>query len=132
MIADPANRVWSVLTESQFVKQWQYGSVLSTEWKVESEIRFKTEWEGQILEQWGTVLEYCPFKRLRYTLFAPRAGVEDKPENYFEMEYVLTERSGGTFLEIIQIDNRRSAVQEAPQDETSNPVLATLKSVAES
>ena len=85
-----------------------------------------------MFEQWGTVLEFCPCERLRYSLFAPRPGVEDKPENYFEMQYVLTERPGVTVLEIIQVDARPGAVQEAPQDETSNPVLAAVKALAES
>lgn len=131
MLAASANRVWSVLTEPLLVSQWQYGSVLSTDWSVQSGIRFRTEWQGQVFEQWGTVLDFCPHQRLRYSLFAPRPDLEDKPENYFEMEYVLTERIEGTFLEIIQVDNRQGAVQEAPQDETSNPILATLKSIVE-
>lgn len=131
MIAARASRVWSALTDPLLVSKWQYGSVLSTEWNVESPICFKTEWQGQVFEQWGTVLEFCPFQTLRYSLFAPRPGLADKPENYFEMEYVLTERPAGTLLEIVQIDNRDGAVQEAPQDEKSNPVLTTLKSVVE-
>ena len=132
MIATPANRVWAVLTEPEFIKQWQYGSLLSTDWIVGNGIRFKTEWQGQVFEQWGTVLEFSPCQRLRYSLFAPRPGLEDRPENYFEMEYVLTEQAGGTLLEIVQVDNRDGAVQEDSQDESSNPILAALKSIAES
>jgi hypothetical protein len=64
-------------------------------------------------------------------LFAPRPGLEDKPENYFIMSYVLTEESGQTKLEIIQEDNRPNATQEAPQGE-ENPVLKLLKQLAES
>jgi uncharacterized protein YndB with AHSA1/START domain len=132
MIATPANRVWAVLTEPEFIKQWQYGSLLSTDWIVGNGIRFKTEWQGQVFEQWGTVLEFSPCQQLRYSLFAPRPGLEDRPENYFEMEYVLTEQAGGTLLEIVQVDNRDGAVQEDSQDESSNPILAALKSIAES
>jgi uncharacterized protein YndB with AHSA1/START domain len=132
MIATPANRVWAVLTEPEFIKQWQYGSLLTTDWNVGNGIRFKTEWQGQVFEQWGTVLEFSPCQRLRYSLFAPRPGLEDRPENYFEMEYVLTEQAGGTLLEIVQVDNRDGAVQEDSQDESSNPILAALKSIAES
>jgi len=38
----------------------------------------------------GTVLEFTPYTSLRYSLFAPRPGMEDKPENYFTMSYSLT------------------------------------------
>ncbi len=131
VLAAPAIRVWSFLTDPLLVRQWQYGSVLTTEWNVEGSIRFTTEWQGLVFEQWGTVLEFCPYKTLRYSLFAPRPGLEDRPENYFEMANTLTERTDGTLLEIVQIDNRVGAVQETPQDETSNPVLSTLKSLVE-
>lgn len=131
MIACSAQRVWSMLTEPALIKKWQFGSVLSTDWNIDSGIRFETEWQGQVFQQWGTVLEFLPCERIRYSLFAPRPGVEDKPENYFEMQYSLSQYDGGTRLEITQVDNRPGAEQEAPQDETSNPILATLKSMAE-
>lgn len=123
-------KVWDVLTNPEKVKAWQYGSELTTSWKVGSEIRFKSEWQGQIFEQWGTVLEFEPTKKLKYNLFAPRPDLEDKPENYFEMVYNLTDKNGMTSLEIIQEDNRPNAVQEEPQGE-ENPILKMLKETAE-
>ena len=67
---------------------------------------------------------------LRYTLFAPRPGLEDKPDNYFIMNYILTAQDGSVKLEIIQEDERPGAVQEAPQG-GEHPVLQGLKAVAE-
>lgn len=126
-----AEKVWDALTNPEKVKAWQYGSELKTDWKVGNEIRFKSEWEGQIFEQWGTVMEFNPFRNLKYNLFAPRPDLEDKPENYFEMEYILTEKDIGTELQIIQKDNRKGAKQEEEQGE-ENPVLKNLKSLIES
>lgn len=123
-------KVWDTLTNPEFVKQWQYGSDLQTNWEIGSKIKFVTEWEGKTFEQWGTVLEFTPTTRLRYSLFAPRPDLEDKPENYFEMIYSLTEQNGQTNLEIIQEDNRPNAVQEELQGE-DNPVLKMLKEIAE-
>ena len=119
-------KVWEALTEPEKVKVWQYGSVLITDWNVGSEIRFKSEWEGHIFEQWGTVLEFESNQKLKYNLFAPRPDLEDKPENYFEMEYKLTEKDNGIELLIIQEDNRPDAKQELEQGE-ENPVLKLLK-----
>ena len=123
-------KVWDTLTRPELVKLWQYGSDLQTTWKVGSEIKFITEWEGKIFEQRGNVLEFTPMSKLRYSLFAPRPGIEDKPENYFEMIYSLIASNGQTRLEIIQEDNRPNAVQEEEQGE-ENPVLKMLKLVAE-
>lgn len=123
-------KVWETLTRPELVKLWQYGSDLTTDGKVGDDIRFKTAWEDKIFEQWGKLLEIKPNELLRYSLFAPRPGLEDKPENYFEMNYVLTGENDGTKLVILQIDNRPGAKQEEPQGE-ENPVLQLLKQTAE-
>ena len=125
-----AEKLWDVLTKPELVKQWQYGSDLITDWKAGSPIRFTTKWEDKVFEQWGKVLEIVPQKLIRYSLFAPRPGLEDKPENYFVMNYKLTREGNYTILEIIQEDNRPGAVQEKPQGE-ENPVLAGLKALVE-
>jgi uncharacterized protein YndB with AHSA1/START domain len=129
-IKAPLQKVWDILTKPEFVKQWQYGSELVTDWKVGSDIRFKTEWEGKTYEQWGKVLDFRQNEIIKYSLFAPRPDLEDKPENYFEMSYVLTIDNEQTKLEIIQEDNRPGAVQEEPQGE-ENPILQGLKLIAE-
>jgi len=123
-------KVWLALTNPDKVKAWQFGSDLITDWKVGNEIRFKSEWNGQIFEQWGTVVEFDPYEKLKYTLFAPRPDLEDKPENYFEMEYKLINSKNGTELTITQEDNRPGAKQEPEQGE-ENPVLKVLKDLIE-
>ena len=124
-------KVWDTLTRPDLVKLWQYGSELITDWKVGSSIKFRTEWEGNIFEQWGEVLEMRQNELIKYSLFAPRPDLEDKPENYFVMSYVLTTENGQTKLEIIQEDNRPNAVQEEEQGE-ENPILQSLKKITES
>jgi len=126
----PAQKVWEVLTQPELVKMWQYVSDLLTDWKEGSKIKFTTEWEGNIFEQWGKVLEIKPNELIKYSLFAPRPGLEDKPENYFIMSYILSSEKGKTKLEIIQEDNRPNAIQEKPEGE-ENPVLKSLKMIAE-
>lgn len=126
-----AQKVWDALIQPAAVKKWQYGSDLITDWKPGSDIRFSTAWEDKIFEQWGKVLEVTPNSLIRYSLFAPRPGLEDVPENYFIMSYMLSEKEGLTRLEIVQEDNRPGAKQEPPQGE-ENPVLASLKAFVES
>jgi uncharacterized protein YndB with AHSA1/START domain len=124
-------KVWDTITKAELVKLWQYGSDLITTWEIGSDIKFRTEWEGRIFEQWGKVLEVRPNELVKYSLFAPRPDLEDKPENYFIMSYVLTQQDGLTQLVIIQEDNRPNAIQEPRQGE-ENPVLKSLKQLAES
>ncbi|MDS0759813.1 SRPBCC domain-containing protein [Xanthomonas citri] len=60
----PASKVWKALTVPELVKQWQYGSDLLTTWEVGTPIIFRNEWNGQVFEQKGTVLEFLPESRL--------------------------------------------------------------------
>ena len=60
----PIEKVWNALTQPDLVKQWQYGSDLITDWIVGKESRFRNEWEGQVFEQWGTVLEVVPNQKI--------------------------------------------------------------------
>ncbi|KAA5536421.1 ATPase [Taibaiella lutea] len=123
--------VWNALTQPELVKLWQFGSELITNWEAGSPIKFRTAWEDKVFEQWGKVIEVHPYESIRYSLFAPRPDLEDKPENYFEMSYLLEPKDNGTMLTIVQHDNRPGAVQEDPQG-AENAILQSLKQVAES
>lgn len=112
----PLQRVWDTLTKPELVKQWQYGSDLITDWKAGNNIRFRTEWEGKVFEQWGSILKIIPHQLIKYSLFAPRPGLEDKPENYFTMNYVLTDETSHIRLEIIQEDNGPAQFRKNPRE----------------
>ena len=124
--------VWSAITEAKYVKKWQYGSNIFTNWEIGSTIKFQTEWEGKLYEQWGKILEYDPYKTLSYSLFAPRPGLEDIPENYFIMVYELKKEGMKTLLSIIQNDNRNIETNEAEEsNKNDNPILIALKNIVE-
>jgi len=126
----PIAKVWEALTQPELVKKWQSGSNLLTDWKVGSEIRFKNEWNGQVFEQWGKVLEFTPYEIIKYTLFVPVQDLEDKPENYFTMSYVLSQNSDSVHLLINQEDHRPGSVQDEPNGE-ENEILNALKVLLE-
>ena len=126
----PREMVWSALTEPEYVRRWQYNSELTTVWIVNHPIRFSAEWQGQTFEQWGTVLEFDAPNRLRFSLFAPRPGLEDRLENYFTMTYELTDVTGGTRVTFIHEDPRELDGIENNVDE-DDPVLTALRDVAE-
>jgi len=130
IINAPAQRVWEAITKPELVKQWQYGSDLITNWKPGSPIKYHSEWQGTVYEQWGTVLEVTPNKLLKYTLFAPRPGLDDRPENYFTMTYELTEMDDMTKLTITQDDPREQNELDS-NDDGHNSILDGLKILIE-
>jgi len=130
-IAAPARKVWLALTVPDLVKQWQYGSDLLTTWEVGTPIIFRNEWNGQVFEQKGNVLEFVPDSRLRYSLFFPHPDLRDIPEHYFFMTYELTESEGGTSLLVRQEDPRPSPPNESTDGEEGPDVLSSLKELVE-
>lgn len=126
-----AQRVWDALVNPDKVKLWQYGSDLITSWQPGTAIRFVTAWGDKVFEQWGTVLEFKPHTKLKYSLFAPRPDLADVPENYFYMTYQLEEADGSTKLSIIQDDPRPQPPQTSEDDGSGQAVLNTLKGLVE-
>ena len=130
-ISAPARKVWLALTVPDLVKQWQYGADLLTTWEVGTPIIFRNEWNGQIFEQKGKVLEFSPESRLKYSLFFPHPHLQDIPEHYFFMTYELTEREGVTSLLVRQEDPRPSAPNESTDGDEGPDVLSSLKELVE-
>lgn len=127
----PASKVWLALTVPELVKQWQYGSDLLTTWVPGTPIIFRNEWEGQVFEQKGTVLEFIPESRLKYSLFFPRPDLQDIPEYHFFMTYELTESDGVTSVLIRQEDSRPSLLNAASGGDDGPDVLSFLKELVE-
>lgn len=124
--SNPGN-IFAVLTEPELVKRWQFNKVLNTRWKVGEEIRFVAEYNERKLEQWGRVLEFVPEQLIKYTLFTPKPGLEDTPENYTTTTYLLTQESEGTHIELIQEDPHSEFFQPV----SLIPILVLLKKTVE-
>ena len=127
----PASKVWLALTMPDLVKQWQYGSDLRTTWEPGTPIIFRNEWNGQVFEQKGTVLEFKPVSRVKYSLFFPRPDLQDIPENHFFMTYELTESAGLTSVLFRQEDPRPSPANAAAGRDDGPDVLSFLKELVE-
>jgi uncharacterized protein YndB with AHSA1/START domain len=127
-ISAPATKIWLALTDPYFVKQWQYGSELLTTWEVGTPIVFRNEWNGQVYEQIGTVLEFAPQSRLKYSLLVPRSDAQDIPERHIFMIYELTENDGTTSLLVRQEDPHPLPPEEAFE---GPDVLSMLKELVE-
>jgi uncharacterized protein YndB with AHSA1/START domain len=127
----PASKVWLALTVPDLVKQWQYGSDLLTTWEPGTPIVFRNEWDGQTLEQRGTVIEFTPESRLKYSLFFPAPDLQDIPEHHFFMTYELSESGGATSVLIRQEDPRPSPPDESSGGEEGPDVLSQLKELVE-
>lgn len=86
--AEP-NKVWDVLTNTEKIKIFLFGTETITDWKVGSSIIFQGEYNGQEYKDKGNVLENIQNKTLKYSYWSAFSGLNDKPENYSIVTYVI-------------------------------------------
>ena len=126
----PASKVWDALTKPDLIKQYLFGTEVTTDWKVGSPITYKGEWEGKAYEDKGKILEFDPEKSLVSTHWSPLSGVPDIPENYHTVTYQLSEKDGQTKVTIMQ-DNNATEDENVHSEQNWRTVLDGMKKLLE-
>ena len=124
------SKVWEALTTPELIKKYFFNTNASSDWKVGSPITFRGEWEGKTYEDKGTILESIPDKFFKYSYWSSMSGIEDKPENYANITYMLTEKDDGTDLTIIQ-ENIPDEKMKEHSEQNWNKVIGNLKELVE-
>ena len=130
IINAPASKVWEALTNPTLIKQYFYGTEVTSDWKVGSLISYKGEWEGKSYEDKGEILQIEPEKLLVSTFWSSLAGLPDVPENYKTVRYQLSPENGGTRITITQ-DNNATQAEADHSKQNWNTVLGKLKELLE-
>jgi uncharacterized protein YndB with AHSA1/START domain len=124
-------RVWAALTDPAIIKQYMFGSDVTSDWQVGSTITYAGEYEGKKYEDHGEILEIRPPEVLRTTHFSPLGGKPDIPENYHEITYTLSDGNGATNVRLTQ-DNNGSEEEREHSAANWQQMLESLRSVVES
>ena len=130
VINAPASKVWDALTEPEQIKQYLFGTQVTTDWHVGSPITYKGEWKGKAYEDKGKVLEIEPRKRLVSTFWSALAGLPDTPENYKTVRYELAPEGDRTKLTITQ-DNNATQEEATEAEKNWRMVLDGIKKLLE-
>ncbi len=126
----PASQVWDALTKPELIKQYLFGTTVTTDWKVGSPITYKGEWQGKAYEDKGKVLKVEPGKLLVSTFWSSLSGVPDAPENYNTVSYELSAQGAGTKLTVTQ-DNNANQEEADHSKQNWDMVLQGLKKLLE-
>jgi uncharacterized protein YndB with AHSA1/START domain len=126
----PAAKVWKGLTDPELVKQYFFGTNLKSDWKEGSPITFSGEWDGKTYEDKGTILQITPGEYVKYSYWSSMGGTEDKPENYANVSYKVTEKNGVTTLEITQ-DGIKDEASKEHSEQNWQMVFGGLKKILE-
>ena len=101
----PAPKVWEALTKPELIKQYLFGTDVTTDWQVGSPIRYRGVWQGKPYEDKGVVVQFEPGKLIVSTFWSSLEGLPDTPENYKTVRYELASEGQGTKLTIVQDNN---------------------------
>ena len=126
----PVSKVWDALTKPEIIKQYFFGTDAKSDWKVGSPVTFKGEWEGKSYDDKGTVTANEPNRLLSYSYWSSTSGKEDKPENYANVTYELSQRNNVTDLTITQ-DNIADEKTKEHSVQNWKSVLNDLKKLLE-
>ncbi len=137
-IEAPASKVWDALTNPEQTKKYMFGCEAISDWKIGEPLLWKGQYEGkEMIFVKGVVLAIQPNKLLKYTVIDPNASMEDKPENYLNVTYKLTEKNGQTILHVTQDGFETAADGEKRYKDTYNngegwnPILVEIKKLVE-
>ena len=123
--------VWKTLTDPELVKQYLFGTKVSTDWKKGSQIKWTGIWNDKKYEDKGQIIEIVAEKLIICTYWSSMSGLEDKKENYTTVSYILDGQDGKVKLTIIQ-DNIKTKESKEHSENSWTMVGNSLKRVAES
>ncbi len=130
IINAPASKVWAALTQPEMIKQYLFGTTVTTDWRVGSPITYEGIWEGKAYKDKGKVLQIEPEKLLVSTFWSALSGLPDVPENYQTVRYDLAPEGSGTRLTITQ-DNNATLADAQHSEQNWSMVLEGMKKVIE-
>lgn len=126
----PAAKVWEALVSPDAIKQYMFGTNVTTDWREGSPIVWKGEWQGKSYEDKGVLLEVKPERTLKYSHFSPLAGLPDKPENYHTVTIELAGKGDQTEVSLEQDNNPTEEAREH-SEKNWETMLAGLKKFLE-
>lgn len=126
----PIASVWDALVTPETIKRYMFGTTVVSDWKPGSPIVWRGEWKGKTYEDKGTILDFEPNRRLRYTHFSPMSGEADTPENYHTVTVELAEEGGRTRVSLAQ-DNNPTDEARDESEKNWTVMLDGLKKVVE-
>lgn len=127
--AAPA-RVWAALIDPKAIKEYYFGSDVTSDWTVGSEIVWQGEWQGKKYRDHGRILQLEPERALQYTHFSPLSGQPDLPENYHTVTITLQPSGTVTTVALTQ-DGNPTDESRKHSEENWATVLGGLKAYLE-
>lgn len=128
-------KVWDALVNPDKIAQYMFGSRAESSWQKGDDLKFYMEKDGhRALVVHGSIVEIEKPRLLEHTLFPSTWDMEDIPENYLTVRYLIRPEGSGSKLEITQTGFENAAQGEKRYKDVMEgwkAALPKLKEVAE-
>jgi uncharacterized protein YndB with AHSA1/START domain len=112
VVEAPVQNVWDALVDPTAIKEYMFGTTVTSDWKKGSPITWKGEWKGKAYEDKGVIQEFEPGRTLKYSHFSPLTGQPDLPANYHNVTIELVEEDHATRVSLSQDNNPDEEARE--------------------
>jgi len=131
----PAEVLWKILTDNEFIPQYMFGCKAETDWKPESPLLWRGAADGKVYVKGKIVTFNAPYL-FEYTVIDPNnPALADVPENYLTMTFQVKDRgTDASTLEVRQGDFTAVANGEQRYKDTvggDDYLLVAMKKIAE-
>jgi uncharacterized protein YndB with AHSA1/START domain len=130
VVQSSAAKVWEALVTPEQIKQYMFGTTVTSDWKEGSPITWAGEYQGKKYVDKGRLLQVRPQRVLQYSHFSPLSGKPDVPENYHTVTIELAAANGGTRVTLSQ-DNNPTEEARGHTAKFWQGMLETLKKLLE-
>ena len=100
-----ASKVWEALTKPELIKEYLFGTEVTTDWNMGSLITYKGVRDGAVYENQGKVLQIKREKLLVSAFWSSLSGLSKTASSYRIIRYELTAKGRETRLTITQSNN---------------------------
>lgn len=95
IIESKPESIWDALTNPSKIALYLYGTQTTTDWKIGSDITFEGQYGDKVYKDKGVVKINEHLSKLSYSYWSSMSGLEDLPENYFEVNYIIEPLADG-------------------------------------
>jgi len=129
-IEAPVEKIWDALVNPATIKQYMFGTTVTSDWKQGSPITWEGEWEGKPYKDYGKILVIDPHHRLKYTHISGSDQTSDENEKTHTVNIILTNDGHQTHVTLEQ-DNNKNDAARSESEKNWNMMLKGMKSLLE-
>ena len=109
--------IWDALTTPESIKQYMFGTDVTSKFYEGSPIVWRGEWQGKVYEDKGKVMKVDPGRVFQFSHYSPLSGLPDRPDNYHIVTIELIDKGGEVKVVLTQDKN---LTEEARQHSEKN------------